>query len=282
METREDWTGLSLRIRGLTEASNLAANLLTRGDSQNVNKHLREHTLEILNDLRAFGDRLGESDKDARAVIQSLAKMTTPILVETGNRDSEQISVRSAIVIIAAMEGKISYLFHNSEDVIRSRTERAFEHLNRTIVVDSDYRTKWKAAYDHHETTCEALGGVHLLSHGIWAFKAKGPKAETDLVYQEALSDIGRIKRGSDGLVLTEWKRLKEGDDPANQFESARKQAEEYATGILRDIILRKYRYAVLVSQKAVAVPDDKEIGNVIYRHINVVVQPTAASKQRQ
>ena len=107
-----------------------------------------------------------------------------------------------------------------------SLTERAFEHLNRSIVVDSGLRQRWQAAHDRNEPACEALGGVHLLSHGIWAFKAKGPKAETDLVYQEPPTDIGRIKRSSDGLVLTEWKRFRTGDDPARLFETARKAGE--------------------------------------------------------
>jgi hypothetical protein len=100
-------------------------------------------------------------------------------------------------------------------------------------------------------------------------------------VYQEPPTDIGRIKRSSDGLVLTEWKRLLPDDhDPVKGFESARKQAELYVGGVLGGMELRKYRYAVLVTQNAVAIPNDYEIGDVIYRHINVVVEPEVPSVQ--
>ena len=90
---------------------------------------------------------------------------------------------------------------------------------------------------------------------------------------------MGRIKRSSDGLVLTEWKRLGKSGDPSKLFELARKQAELYVGGVLGGMELRKYRYAVLVTQNAVAIPNDHEIGDVIYRHINVVVDPEVPSK---
>ena len=57
--------------------------------------------------------------------------------------------------------------------MLRARSERAFLHLRRLLAVDRDVRAKWKAAYEgkQGEVACEALGAVHLLSHGIYAFK---------------------------------------------------------------------------------------------------------------
>jgi hypothetical protein len=290
MRTHDSWQPLSARIRGLTEAGQFAANLFGSHDSSRVIGALADHGKAIFSDLINFADSLekGESLKNAdayaREAIDRVKKEAYPLLTDdgNGNTDMRRINVRTALVLLAALEGEVTYILRDGQEGIRSLTERAFEHLNRTIVVDEGVRAKWKDAYERHETACEALGGVHLLSHGIWAFKAKGPKAETDLVYQEPPTDIGRIKRSSDGLVLTEWKRLTINDDPAKLFESARKQAELYVGGVLGGMELRKYRYAVLVTQNAVSIPTDLEIGDVIYRHINVVVEPTVPSKQTQ
>jgi hypothetical protein len=260
MRTHDSWQPLSARIQGLTNAGQFAANLFGHsGDSSRVIEAFAEHAKSILSDLLAFakslekGESLKNADGYAREAIDRVSKEVYPLLNDKSNTtDMRRVHVRTSLVILSALEGEITYILRNGQEGIRSLTERAFEHLNRTIVVDIDFRAKWKAAYDHHETKCEALGGVHLLSHGIWAFKASGPSAATDLVYQEPPNDIGRIKRSSDGLVLTEWKRLKKNDDPAKLFESARKQAELYAGGLLGGMELRKYRYAVLVTQNAV------------------------------
>ena len=64
----------------------------------------------------------------------------------------------------------------------KSLVERAFIHLQRTIVVDHDIRKKWKSAFNTGEIACERLGAVHLLSHGIWAFKADALGERTDLI----------------------------------------------------------------------------------------------------
>jgi hypothetical protein len=287
MRTRDSWQPLSARIRGLIDAGQFGAHLLGSQDGSRVVKAFAEHARAILSDLEAFANSLENistqksTEAYARQAIDRVKQEAYPLL-NGGDHTLElrRINVRTALVLLAALEGEVTYLLQDSQEGIRSLTERAFEHLNRTIVVDSSFCERWEAAYQRNEPACEALGGVHLLSHGIWAFKAQGPKGETDLVYQEPPTDIARIKRSSDGLVLTEWKRLKCGDDPSELFDSARKQAELYVGGVLGGMELRKYRYAVLVTQNAVTIPADHEIGEVIYRHINIVINPTVPSKQ--
>jgi hypothetical protein len=93
------------------------------------------------------------------------------------------------------------------------------------------------------------------------------------------------IQRYADGLVLTEWKIVKDDEQPANAFAAARAQAKLYSTGILGGVELASYRYAVVVSKGRVEAPDDFQDGQCIYRHINVAVDqetPSVASRRRR
>jgi hypothetical protein len=78
---------------------------------------------------------------------------------------------------------------------------------------------------------CEKLGAVHLLLHGIWAFKVNAAGKRTELVFQEPVSDGGAGPQYADGLVLTEWKLAPDG--AAKHFKNARSQARRYAQGSL-------------------------------------------------
>jgi hypothetical protein len=123
-------------------------------------------------------------------------------------------------------------------------SERAFVHLNRSIVVYAAVQRNWKEAYSAGETECEKFGAVHLLAHGIWAFKVDGASGRTDLVYQEPLLDLLNVRRSGDGLVMTEWKKLSDGDGAATQFArslrspSGRLSRTRRVTSIRKDVTL--------------------------------------------
>ena len=135
--------------------------------------------------------------------------------------------------------------------VIRSRSEFAFAHLQRSIVVDEAFRKKWQDAFAAGETVCEGLGAVHLLSHGIWAFKVNAAGERTDLVYAEPLADFATRHRYADGLVLTEWKKAATAKEAARKFEEAWDQARRYAQGVLAGNELTSHRYAVVSVRRA-------------------------------
>jgi hypothetical protein len=110
---------------------------------------------------------------------------------------------------LGAFRSEFDYLISDTEIESRNITELAFEHLQRLIVVDDEIRTKWKSAYSKHETVCEQLGAVHLLGHGIWAFKAES-KGATDLVFGDPIDrHVPTTRRIARALVLTEWKLVK-------------------------------------------------------------------------
>ena len=90
------------------------------------------------------------------------------------------------------------------------------------------------------------VGAVHLLWHGIFAFKIDANRGRTDLVFGEPLGDQETY---ADALVLTEWKKATKSD-ASKKFGEATSQAEIYARGPLAGNELHAYRYAVVVTDK--------------------------------
>lgn len=178
------------------------------------------------------------------------------------------------LMILAA---EISHAMTDQSEQIRSAAELGFRHLQQLIAVDDDARRKWRDAFaGAGETGCERLGGVHLLWHGIQAFKAHADGGRTYLAFAEPITTTGEA--GVQGLVLTEWKKGKTVD-AAKQWAAARRQAGLYAVGALGGVELRRYRFAVFVSEKAVTPPADVVEGEVTYRHVNIAVDPDTPSK---
>jgi hypothetical protein len=130
------------------------------------------------------------------------------------------------------------HLDSNQEERIRSRADRAFDHLNRLLVVDDALRDRWSRAFAQRrgEEACEKLGSAHLLWHGIFSFKAGAKGAATDQIFGEPIN-VHEAERVADGLVLTEWKKCETRDGSA-QFEQARRQLTAYGSGLLSGIWL--------------------------------------------
>jgi hypothetical protein len=158
--------------------------------------------------------------------------------------------------------------------------ERAFIHLNRTIVVDKDYRGKWLEAYKNGEVACERLGAVHLLTHGIWAFKADSIGERTDLIMGEPI-DLGQVQASSSTLVLTEWKIAESQKAIDARARQAVSQSERYVVGSLASLELASHRFIVLVSEKNLKVPKDSTIASVTFRYVNIAVNPDPPSKAK-
>jgi hypothetical protein len=182
--------------------------------------------------------------------------------------------------MLGGLESEISYALSDVQEVIRVRSERAFAHLQRSIVADPDIGAKWLRAFEAGEVACEKLGGTHLLLHGIFAFKVNAEGERTDLVFPDILNDLTEKQRYADGFILTEWKKAKDEKEAGKQFAHARAQAARYASGVLGGTELGGYRYLVVVTRTHVTVPGDIVERNVTYRHINIAVSPQPPSKQ--
>jgi len=284
MAILDEWARLSARIHGLVKASALASSLFERNnDSVGAMVDLGKTAASILSDLASFRAMLGPSVLEVSTRIEAAESRTRPLLAEgvATTQDMRQICIRTALVVLAALEAEVSYLLADHQAGIQSLAERAFEHLQRLIVVDEFVAARWRRAWEAGEVECEKLGAVHLLSHGIWAFKVDAKGGRTDLVYQEPLRDLRQATRSAEGLVLTEWKKLANGGNAERLFVAARTQAKAYAAGVLAGTELTRVRYAVLVSVNDVAVPDDLIEGDLTYRHINITVSPRTPSRRK-
>lgn len=273
----EQWKAISSRIRGLMQAGKLHA---TKGpDTYGGWKELLEQCKKILSAIQKFQEQFQQLPPQAVSAINQFLNNNELINSNKSTSNIQQALMWATLVKLAAFESEISYILSDVQHSIRVRSERAFSHLQRTIVVDEEFRNKWQEAFDKREEECEKLGAIHLLWHGIWAFKVNAAGGRTDLVFQDSIDDINDIQRYVDGIVLTEWKRAKPDDNVENKFKEARDQARNYAQGVLAGSELAGYRYAVVVSRKQVEIPEDIKEGEVIYRHINIAVEPSTPSK---
>ncbi len=281
----DQWKALSSRIRGLMEAGSLHAQYLAvrSSDAHGRAKRLREQCERVLEALRAFrGSFYQVVPTSAVNAIDDFLAKTDPLVRDSNDTPgSRQERVWAALVLLAAFETEVSFLLSDVQESIRARSERAFSHLQRSIVVDAEFRAKWQKAFKAGEVACEKLGAVHLLLHGIWAFKIDAAGARTDLVFQEAAGDFTEAQRYADGFVLTEGKKANADDQALRCFEEARSQARRYAQGPLAASELTGYRYAVVVSHQQVEVPADLREGGVVCRHVNVSVDPQVPSRKR-
>jgi hypothetical protein len=70
--------------------------------------------------------------------------------------------VQVMITIIVSFRTEVEYYLSAIAAVAKRLSERAFIHLQRSIVVDSQLRQKWNEAFKISEPACEKLGAVHL------------------------------------------------------------------------------------------------------------------------
>jgi hypothetical protein len=280
---RHQWITIASRIRGLMQTAELHSRFLAvrSSDTFGRTQRIREQGERLIEEVSGFQERFRPLlPRAAHDRIGEFVRYAAPLLQRTdGTPDLRQETVWAGLVAFGAFETELSYLLSDTEQAILARSELAFAHLQRSIVIDEAFRQKWQAAFSDGETACEKLGAVHLLSHGIWAFKVYAEGERTDLVYQEPVGRFERDVTYADGLVLTEWKKAASKKQAGDKFEEARDQAHRYGRGVLAGNELTQYRYAVVVSEEQAQTPDDVMRDGIVYRHINVAVKPKSPSK---
>ena len=279
MTWNQQWKALDGRLAGLLEAGHLVMRSMQvqPRDNNDVGSRISRHAGELANELAAFRETY-QTSLPPRALdeLRRFVEDDKPLLdKKTSGFNGLQLS----ITLLASFRAALNYHLTDFDTVACRRSERAFLHLQQLIVADTDQREKWMQAFDAHETHCERLGGAHLLMHGIWAFKVGGAGAATDLVFGEPVTDASGVERVADALVLTEWKRVQDPTKADSMAEQARTQAFRYGTGILGGIELATYRYIVLVSKDRLVEPRDEQRDGITYRHVNIAVDPSKASK---
>ena len=283
MNWHNEWQALCARIQGLLDAGSFFYSALQHHSSDDLGvrkKILLQNAEKIFASLANFLDEYRTSLPAEAAESLNRFLAAKNIKKFNFNPDSGMVrgSVQFALTSLSAFRSEFSYLIADTQAVARRTTELAFVHLQRAIVADDEIRKKWQSAFESGETKCEKLGALHVLSHGVWAFKAHGEKGRTDLILNEPLSDTSLIEKTSTALVLTEWKVVKADKDLADKIREAFEQTKLYVSGVLGGIELANYRYLVMVSEKSMKMPSDSIEGTIVYRHINIAVNPDTPS----
>ncbi len=217
----EQWRDLAGRIDGLIRAGEflVSAFKVNSADAfRIVGKSILPELVAIIAEIEHLGKTYAsELPQQASEALQKYVAQGWGKSFNDGAVDIQTLAP------LASFRSQFEYLIRDAETEGRSLTELAFEHLRRQLVVDEDIRKKWQDAFKKHETACERLGAVHLLSHGIWAFKIVAPGGATDLVFGDPVGQYAEImRRTARALVLTEWKLIKSPDEITTKAQEAR------------------------------------------------------------
>jgi hypothetical protein len=274
----EHWAALATQIKSLQRAGELYGLFQSyhTEDSYGVGEFLREQCGVLVQSLEQFrSDFAGSLPTTAAARIDHF--LGTALVQAAKDTSTHQRGARAALVGLAALEAETTFLLAGRQEQIRARAERALLHLQRILAVDPDVSAKWKKAFDKNEVACERLGSVHLLSHGIYAFKVDAAGARTDLVFNEPPPDA-LLAQAVEGMVLTEWKVAKDAKAATAAVHQARIQADLYSQGALAGLELRSHRYIVVVTPTELRLDTlglgDRTADGVTYRLVNIAIKP--------
>lgn len=281
-EIQSRWRRISARAEGLVRAAQVflqALRIQSEDPYQIASKVFLAGGVELLTEISDF--RARHETVLPPAAIAAIDRFLRPEglsrYLKVTDFNGVEI-IKATLPILESFCSEISFLLDDQDATGSRLTERAFGHLQRSIAIIPAERKLWLAAFSTSEADCEKLGGLHLLRFGIYAFKAGAGGARTDLIMGDVPSPDTPLAVTADALVLTEWKKIPEDGNPKAIAETARRQLELYSQGALMGIEVRATRYAVLVSKTKIELPPDVQRGDVVYRHINIAVNPLTPS----
>jgi len=282
MSWRAEWKAISDRIEGLMEAGCFFVQMWVSHSSDSygtVKKVLLPNARDTYQCILRFKQDYSQSlPKKALDSLEQFTDESNDRLFKNQNIDGIE-GLKLLLPSLVSFRSEFTYLLSDIQAIATRITERAFIHLQRCIIVDPYIKERWFNAFHNNEPACERLGAAHLLLHGIWAFKASAEGERTDLVLGEPLKDLSQVESSAEALVLTEWKLIRKPEELKTKVEDAYKQASIYSCSSMAGFELSSYRYLVFVSQERLNMPPDKPADEVIYRHINIAVEPKPPSK---
>lgn len=279
---QDEWERLSDSIKSLEKALGLiiAAPTSHTGVKDPTVKLLLEEANTLVENIKNFDQNFGQ------LLPPPAQDRLEKFFNDYNNNDelpmAEEIWKKiPTFVKLFSFRREFSRYFNDNQVRIRKTVEIAFAHLQRQLMVDKMVQESW--ASKKNETDFEKLGSNHLLWHRIWAFKVNTEGERTDLVLSEPINSNRFLDSSVDGLVLTEWKVVRSSDKVQNKINEAKCQAALYTKGSLYALELKTHRYLILVSEKNITIPEDKEEftdGGITYRVINLAYKPEAPSIQ--
>lgn len=264
-----EWRALAARIEGLGVAgSDLMRSFGVRNTDpfSVVNVVIRPSMAAVLNDLGAFRDRHRDLlPAAAIPLLDSVVGRFSSAMSGPGQSGVEQATLQ-LVFALRAVRAELDYLFSDNEIAARRIVERAFLHLQRSLTADDDVRRRWAAACG--EVDCEKIGALHLLAHGVWAFKAHTAGARTDLILGRPISEREPRAADVEAFVLTEWKIATGPSDAIAKVDAAHTQLALYRQGALGGFELSTRRYVVIVANQTLDLPPDHNGSGALCRHV--------------
>lgn len=269
------WESLSAKLTGLINAVTLFYQIPEKdhlGTATLLKNEIKNNIALIIN-FKTYADipQLSELINDFYNSNSSILNDSTRGVIG----DQQNIKL---IINLSLLKDNIDYFFKDSQTYIRKTVEIAFQHLQRSLIVDQSLRKIWQE--DLKEVHFEKLGSTHLLLHRVWAFKVDATGERTDLVLSEKLDENNPLYECADGLVLTEWKYVKNPDQMDTLIDQAKAQTKLYSGSSLSAVELSNYYYLVMVSQdlflhRPKTITDES---GKIFRVINIAFSPSSPS----
>lgn len=281
MNFKSDWDGISARIKDLLNFGDLYYRFTepTGSDYYGIsNNRVIPLARDIVEDVSSL------LAKYPGVIPPNGKKAGAKLILEFQNdlRSAAGIAgVQGVLFSLSLFRTEFERCLPAAEIEERSLVNKAFIHLQRSLVVDEDLKARWQEAFKgtkNAETECEKLGAVHLLGHGIWAFKAHAAGERTDLIMNEP---VKADEVGATGTVmaLTEWKIARDATAVQKKVEEAFSQAQAYKRGVLGGLELKSECYLIIVTEDRAKMPVPTVESGVTYKPINIAVNPSSPSK---
>ncbi|HHF7365609.1 TPA: hypothetical protein ACPSKY_000709 [Legionella bozemanae] len=271
-----EWDLFSSKIKSLINTSNFFFNALTTNSSDpyGAAKTIHREIKETFTLIQKLKDEFNIHSPEVSGLLNEFVTENSKYIQ---NIDGNEKIVLTLIITLSLLESNITYLLNDTQMYIRKTVEIAFNHLQRLLIVDKNTQDLWQNV--SKEPAYEKLGGTHLLLHKIWGFKVDATGERTDLVLSEPIGTASSLYPSVDGLVLTEWKVVKQQSELEKKIQSAKRQTDKYSQSSLGTTELSKARYLVMVSKDYLEIPEDINEGEIIYRIINIAYSPSSPSK---
>ncbi len=283
MSWQTEWKAISDRIDSILKAGSFYAQFANTSDGGGAaHRGLNPSAADIRTSINEFKENYILLLPDSAAsCLEKFIIDAVEIYEKSGLTPDPYLNARTRLTFLSAFRADFAYKITDVSVRARRLSERAFSHLQRSIIADPTIKSKWKTAFEEGELACEKLGAAHFLQHGIWAFKVKEAGEATDLVFGEPFGEdyLSEAERTSEALVLTEWKHVEEKSELKEAIKTAITQVSLYNEGVLGGLELVGYRYIVIVSKDCLPMPPDHKNNNITYFHKNIAVDRDTPSK---
>ena len=209
MNVTENWRIISRRILSLRNAAELYG-LFQCSNTTDIGSaaYLSEQVISILEALKDFRDRFSPTlPQEALDVLAAfVARAETKMKQERDLKES-----RTGVVLLVGFESHMSALLAGTQEIIRTRTERALLQLRWQLIVDESIREKWRDGLQTTNGYVKGSAPPILSATAFRAFKVRAGHSETDLIINEPLEELANSP-AIDGFVSTEWKRVNDAN----------------------------------------------------------------------